>query len=319
MDFTPLRISTVKPQKELSFDLYIYFKDQYLCYSKRGEMLTDEKYQKLKIQKIAKFFITEEDEINYQNFLDQLLNESLSNPDVNIEAKVNIVEGAASSAIERMQQDPASESAFKMTNSAAKSLRMMIKNNPETLKKIFGKKADKNEEIIKHSLNVCVLSVRLGEILKCNEQELDDLACAALIHDVSLAAMPEDARVLFFKQKKEYNNDDKKNYYIHCKNAVSMLQEKPYVNKTILDLIANHEEVLSGSGPNKKRKLTKLEEILSLVNNYDKRTITEGSSPAQTLKDMMIDELGNYDLDLLNEFKKVLHAEGLLELENNSN
>jgi HD-GYP domain-containing protein (c-di-GMP phosphodiesterase class II) len=319
MDFTPLRISTVKPQKELSFDLYIYFKDQYLCYSKRGEMLTDEKYQKLKIQKIAKFFITEEDEINYQNFLDQLLNESLSNPDVNIEAKVNIVEGAATSAIERMQQDPTSESAFKMTNSAAKSLRMMIKNNPETLKKIFGKKADKNEEIIKHSLNVCVLSVRLGEILKCNEQELDDLACAALIHDVSLAAMPEEARVLFFKQKKEYNNDDKKNYYLHCKNAVSMLQEKPYVNKTILDLIANHEEVLSGSGPNKKRKLTKLEEILSLVNNYDKRAITEGSSPGQTLKDMMIDELGNYDLDLLNEFKKVLHAEGLLELENNSN
>jgi HD-GYP domain-containing protein (c-di-GMP phosphodiesterase class II) len=319
MDFTPLRISTVKPQRELNFDLYIYFKDQYLCYSKRGETLTEEKYQKLKQQKIAKFFITEDDEINYQNFLDKLLSDSLSNPDVNIEAKMNIVEGAATSAIERMQQDPASESAFKMTNSAAKSLRQMIKNNPETLKKIFGKKADKNEEIIKHSLNVCVLSVRLGEILKCSEQDLDDLACAALIHDVSLANMSEESRSLFFKQKKEYNIDDKKNYYLHCKNAVTMLQEKPYVNKTILDLIANHEEALSGSGPNKKRKLTKLEEILSLVNNYDKRTLTEKTTPAETLKDMMIDELGNYDLDLLNEFKKVLHAEGLLELENNSN
>ena len=319
MDYTPLRISTVKPQRVLNFDLYIYFKDQFLCYSKRGETLTEEKYQKLKTQKIAKFFITESDEINYQNFLDQLLSESLSNPEVSVEAKINIVEGAASTAIERMQEDPGSESAFRMTSSAAKSLRQMIKNNPETLKKIFGKKADKNEEIIKHSLNVCVLSVRLGEILSCSEQELEDLACAALIHDISLSAMKDESRELFFKQKREYSNDDKKIYYQHCKDAIKLLQEKPYVNKTILDLIANHEEVLSGTGPNKKRKLTKLEEILSLVNNYDKRTITEKTTPAQTLKDMMIDELGNYNLDLLNEFKKVLMSEGLLDLEYNSN
>lgn len=75
------------------------------------------------------------------------------------------------------------------------------------------------------------------------------------------------------------------------------LADRPYVNKNILELVANHEEVLSGLGPNKKKKLTKIEEILSLVNNYDKRIITNKTSPQQTLKDMMIDELGNYSLE----------------------
>lgn len=314
MDFTPLRISTVKPLKELSFDLFIHFKDQYLCYVKRGEQLTEEKYQKLKAQKIAKFFITESDESNYQHFLDNFLNESLSNPSNNIESKINLIEGAATSALERMQKNPASESAYRMTESAAKSLRLMIKNNPEALKKIFGKKAEKNEELIKHSLNVCALSVKLGEILKCNEQELNDLATAALIHDIGLTPARSDVLELFNKAKKLYSTDDKRAYYFHCKEGIKILQDKAYVNKQILELVENHEEVLSGMGPNKKKKLSKLEEILSMVNNYDKRIITTKASPSDTLKDMMIDELGNYNLDLLNEFKKVLNVEGLLEI-----
>ncbi|MDO9184021.1 MAG: HD domain-containing protein [Bacteriovorax sp.] len=313
MDYTPLRISTVKPLKNLTFDLHIFFKDQYLCYVKKGEQLTEDKYTKLKVQKIAKFFITESDELNYQNFLDNLLSETLSDNKIGSDEKIQMVEGAASSAVERMQSNPGSESAYRMTETAAKSLRQVIKNNPDALKKIFGKKVEKNEELIKHSLNVCALSVKLAEIMKCSEQELDDLGTAALIHDIAIPQMNKNDLPLFYKPRKLLSNDDKRVYYLHTKDAISLLQDKPYVNKAILELVANHEETLSGQGPNKKKKLTRLEEILAMVNNYDKRTITNKTTPMQTLKDMMIDELGNYSLDLLNEFKKVLHTEGLLD------
>lgn len=312
MEFTPLRISTVKPMRQLTFDLYIHFKEQYLCYSKKGEQLSEDKFKKLKIQKIAKFYITENDEINYQKFLDALLEETLSNPQVPVEEKVNMAEGAANSAIERMQTNP-TESAYRATEKAAKSLRQVISSNPDALKKIFGKKVEKNEEIIKHSLNVCALSVKLAEIRKCTEQELDDLGTAALIHDIGVTTMPKDDIALFYKPKKLLSNDDKRVYYLHCKDAANILKEKPFVTPAILELVLNHEEVLSGLGPNKKKKLSNLEEILSLVNNYDKRIITNKTSPEQTLKDIMIDELGNYELSLLNDFKKILHAEGLLK------
>jgi HD-GYP domain-containing protein (c-di-GMP phosphodiesterase class II) len=313
MEYTPLRISTVKPLKNLTFDLYIFFKEQFLCYSKTGEQLSEEKFSKLKTQKIAKFFITESDEVNYQKFLDMLLSETLSDPNTNVEEKVIMVEGAATSAIERMQKDPGNENAYRMTESAAKSLRQVIKNNPEALKKIFGKKVEKNEEIIKHSLNVCALSLKLAEILKMSEQEMDDLGTAALIHDIGITQMNKDDISLFYKPKKLLSSDDKRVYYLHTKDVKSLLKDKPYINGVIIDLITNHEEVLSGMGPNKKKKLTKLEEILSMVNNYDKRTITNKTTPIQTLKDMMIDELGNYSLELLNDFKKVLKSEGLLD------
>lgn len=313
MDFTPLRISTLKPNRSLSFDLYIFFKEQYLCYSKKGEQLTEEKYQKLKIQKIAKFFITEADEVNYQRFLDELLADTLNSADVTTDEKVNVVEGAATSAVERMQKDPKSESAYRMTESAAKSLRQVVLGNPDALKKIFGKKVDKNEEIIKHSLNVCALSVKLGEKMKLSDQELDDLGTAALIHDIGLTVMNKNDLQLFYKAKKLLSHDDKRVYYMHTKDAMTILQDRPYVNPQILELVNNHEEVLSGSGPNKKKKLSLSEEILSMVNNYDKRMLSASISAAQAIKEMMIDELGNYNLDLINKFKEVLKSEGLLE------
>lgn len=312
MDFTPLRISTVKPLRGLTFDLYIYFKDQYLCYAKNGEQLSDEKYQKLKSQNIAKFFITENDEVNYQRFLDALLSETLNSSTVSVEEKVNMAEGTCNSAVERMQKDPKSESAYRMTETAAKSLRQVISQNPDALKKIFGKKVEKNEEIVKHSLNVCALSVKLATIMKCSEQELDDLGTAALIHDIGLTQLNKTDMELFYKPKKTLTADDKKIYYSHVKDALEILKDRPYVNAAILELVTNHEEVLSGLGPNKKKKLSKMEEIISMVNNYDKRVLIGKASPAETIKEMMIDELGNYNLNVLTEFKKVLQAEGML-------
>ena len=312
MDFTPLRISTVKPLRDLNFDLYIYFKEQFLCYAKRGEQLSEDKFQKLKVQKIAKFFITESDEANYQSFLDALLQETITSASASIEEKVNMAEGAASSAVEGMSSNPY-ESAYRATEKAAKSMRQVILGNPDALKKIFGKKVDKNEDIIKHSLNVCALSVKLAEVKKLSEKEQDDIGTAALIHDIGITKMHKNDLELFYKPKKLFNNDDKRVYYLHTRDAAELLKDKPFVTPAILELIFNHEEVLSGQGPNKKKKLTLSEEILSLVNNYDKRLIANKVPPAQALKDMMIDELGNYNLDLLNDFKKVLHSEGMLE------
>lgn len=309
--YTPLRISTVKPLKEVTFDLYIYFKGQYLCYLSKGDKLTPEKHGKLKSQKIAKFYITESDEFNYQRFLDNTLAESLDSGELNADEKVSVVQDAATDALERMQKDPGSEVAFKMTEVAAKGLIKIIKTDPDVLKKIFGKKAEKNEEIIKHSLNVCALSLKLAERLGCNEQELNDLGTAALIHDVGLSRFEGEEVKLFYKNSRELNHEEKNAYYSHVRNVEPILHGKNYVNKVVYELVLNHEEVLSGKGPNKKKKLTKLEEILSLVNNYDKRSLVSGQQPEQVMKEMIIDELGNYSLPFLKEFQKVLQEEGI--------
>ena len=120
MEFTPVRITTVKPDKNLTFDLYIYFKETYLCYIKKGHLISEDKHKKLKKQKIAKFFISMEDENHYQNFLDAILSETAASK-MDIEQKVDLAEGVAANAIEKMQKAPDQKS-YKATVQAVKGI-----------------------------------------------------------------------------------------------------------------------------------------------------------------------------------------------------
>lgn len=312
MAYTPLRISTVKPNRELTFDLYIFFKETYLKYHERGSSIDEEKFGKLKKQKIAKFYITEDDEPNYQKFLDKLLADTMSDPNISVDEKVNMVDGACATAIEKMQKDPESESSYNMTNKAAKSLRQVVEQNPEALKKIFGRKASEADLIIKHSLNVSALATKLATAMKLKDSDIDNIATAGLIHDVGITRLNKEDQSLFKKEKAKYTPDDKRIYGLHVKDAVSALKDKPWVNPDVMELVINHEENLSGLGPNKKKKLSKAEAILSLVNVYDKIILTRGCEPAEAIKSMMVDELGNYELPMLKKFKEVLSSEGLI-------
>lgn len=313
MAYTPLRINTVKPNRELTFDLFIFFKEQYIIYANRGGEIEQEKFLKLKKQKIAKFYIDEEDESNYQQFLDALLMETMNSETATTEEKVNLVEGACGTAVERMQKDPGSETSYKMTENAAKSLRQCIIENPEALKEIFGKEVEEGDEILKHSLNVSALATKLAAKMGQKDQQLDEMAVAGLLHDIGLMQMEEAHRELFKKNKKDLTPEDRLAYGAHVKDCVAVLNDKPYVNKVILDLIINHEEVKSGQGPNKKTQLSESEYILSLVNIFDKMCLTTDLTPKEAIKEILIEELGNFELDLLNKFKEVLKEEGLLD------
>lgn len=313
MGYTPLRISTVKPDRELTFDLFIFFKETYLKYSDKGSSLAEEKFTKLRKQKIAKFYIDEHDEINYQEFLDKLLNDTMSSPNITVDEKVNLAEGACGTAVERMQENPNSKASYKMAESAARSLRQIISSNPEALKKIFGKKAEKDDAVIKHSLNVSALACKIANILELSDEELDNLATAALIHDIGITKMEKKNQDLFLRPRNDFSPEEKKTFALHIDDSLSMLSEKDYINKNILRLVETHEEILSGDGPRKISKLSKPEMILSLCDRYDTKLITSDKKPSDAIKEMMIDELGNYDLDLLKLLKKILKEDGLLD------
>lgn len=314
MPYTPIRINTIRPDKALSFALYIYFKERYLRYFDTGKSIPTDLFSKLKRQKIAKFYITDTDENKYQKFVDEILQGLAERQDISVAEKTAIASDSASSAVDRMQQDPTSQVAFKMTENAAKSLREVISKNPKALKEIFGKKASENDAIIKHCLNVSALSTKLAQKENCTEKEIDNIAIAGLLHDLGVSRFPEDKKALFFKTKKEFNLEEMRFYANHPLSVVGLLQDRPYVNKDILQLILNYSENLAGEGANKKLKISKLEGILSLVNTYDKRMICSKLTPAEAIKDIIIKDLGKYDLNLINKLKALLLEEGVLEI-----
>ncbi len=311
-DFTPLRISTIKPNTRIMFNLYINFKDQFLLYKENGLAIGDTLFKKLKDQKIARFFITAIDETNYQKYLDQLLNDTMNRNDTPVAEKASLAEGVAGTAIERMKKDPGSRTAYNMTTQAAGNLRKAVSNNKEALKMIMGKKVEEDSIIVKHCLNVSTLATKLAEMRKLDSAMIDNIAIAGLIHDLGITRADPSDQAVYRKPKKTLSADELKKYNLHPKATAELLQDKPYINAQIINLVLNHEEVLSGDGPQKKKKLDIDEEILSIVDCYDKKVSLFDLSPKQAIQSMLIDELGNYNLELINDLKKLLKEEDVI-------
>lgn len=309
--YTPVRITTIKANREVTFPVYIHFKDTYLEYVKAGQAIEKEKYKKLRRQKITKFFILDKDEGTYQQFLDSFLEETLNSADASVEEKSELVTGQSETAIDRLKDDPGNQTSFDMTRKAAKNLQKLIFENPESLNNVFGAEGETGP-IVQHCINVAALSIKFAKAQNVSEEDIDFLSTAALMHDIGVLQMEEDRKELFYKPKSELTPDEKKKYYEHCKGVVQLLSERPYINNQIIELIESHEENLQGSGPLKKGKLTKPQEILSLVNAYDKKIITRKMTPDEAIKEMMIDELGNYNLDLLTKFQSFLKTAGVI-------
>jgi putative nucleotidyltransferase with HDIG domain len=309
--YTPVRITTIKAERTVPFPVYIHFKEQYLEYVKAGMAIEKDKYKKLRRQKITKFYILDEHEGQYQQFLDSFLEETLNSKTASVEEKAEAVTGQSETAMERMIEDPGNQTNFDMTRKAAKNLQKLIFENPESLTKIFGQNSEAGS-IIKHCINVAVLSIKFAKQKKVSEEDIDWLSTAALMHDIGVMQMEKETQELFEKEKASLTPEEKKKYFEHCKGVVQLLAERPYINAKVIELIESHEENLQGSGPLKKSKLSKTQEILSLVNTYDKKIITKGVTPAAAIKEMMIDELGNYNLELLNDFQGFLKQEKII-------
>ncbi len=307
MMYTPVRISTIRPDGALSFDLYILFKDQYVKYTPKGEMIKNEVHSKLKKQKVAKFFITEEDEVNYQQFLDAVLLETIENPDIAIGEKINVVDDHASHNLTQAYKDPSNPEGFKKTESAAKNLHSLITQNKEAFKEMLTREVHDNELLIHHCLNVSTYATKLAILHECKEEDQVILSLVGLLHDIGHGQLEENHRHLFLKNKSEMSEEEKKSYDLHPEKGVELLSKNPLITKEITDLISIHEDNLE-----KKGKLTLMEEILSLTNNFDKLVTFRKMSFKEALSLMSRESLGCYNMELFNKFKQLLKLEKLL-------
>ena len=96
-------------------------------------------------------------------------------------------------------------------------------------------------------------------------------------------------------------------YKTHPGKSVEALQDKSFAEKDVLELILTHEENISGQGfPNGLTKLNPAQEVLSLCAFYDREVTCLGKDPEEVYNSLMIDQLGNYHLDLLKKFKSFI-------------
>jgi HD-GYP domain-containing protein (c-di-GMP phosphodiesterase class II) len=133
-----------------------------------------------------------------------------------------------------------------------------------------------------HALATCTLSLVLGQAFQFNPLELQELATAALLHDIGLVQI-RSAVVRHAHAASGLSKADQQEWEAHPRRAVLMLERQGRIEAAALHLIANHHAYLDDSGYPKESRgqfTSDRTRILMVVDRYDELiTGFGGASP----------------------------------------
>lgn len=155
-----------------------------------------------------------------------------------------------------------------------------------------------------HALQVMTLGLLIGRRLGLSTEELNDLATAALFHDVGIGRLQDSVRMAGGGGSRIEQDA----YQAHVLYSVEMIKGNAAVSKAAQAAILTHHEAFNGSGYPKKlagEDIPLLGRILAVADRYDylvnPAASPLGMTPAEALSRLFQAEGARFD-------KRVLHA-----------
>lgn len=173
-----------------------------------------------------------------------------------------------------------------------------IAQGPDALLHLLDPKEDHGPQF--HALNVMTLCMLLGKKARLTQNELTDLALAALAHDVGKCEIPQ--AILKNGKRKKHEED---HYRLHVKHSVQLAHESGAFGPKSIALIAEHHEAVDGQGwPKGLTTQSTSSRVLAMVNRYDRLCSPESPDaptlmPSQALARMLRQESSRHDPHLL--------------------
>ena len=317
MSYLPIRLKTLMSGVTLGFDLHIKIDQKMLLLVHDDDSIEQDRIKSLEGKNVRKLYILDHQEQNYQDYVDKCLNLLVQDENVSIDEKSEMVVSAAESTAERIYDDPHSQKSYQAAQNTTNNLISVLSKSDELLKGIFDKKLDQNNDSLesrmqKHSVNSASLTISFAESLQVGSSDVESLGVAALFHDIAFGQMEESAKKLFIKDLSKMEANELTVYKTHPKIGAEILQDKDFASKEIINLILGHEERRNGAGfPNKLQKIDDLQEILNICCYYDQRVTCYGEERDAVLEHLTVDQIGNFDLDLIKKFKSFVKKAGL--------
>lgn len=160
-----------------------------------------------------------------------------------------------------------------------------------------------------HALQVMTLSLIVGRRLGLTREELDDLASAALFHDVGIFRLQDSVRI----SGESGSRSSQEAYRAHVYYSVEMVRNSAAVSKNALVAILTHHEAVNGSGyPSGLRNddIPLAGRILAIADRYDylvnPAASPLGMAPAEALARLFQSESARFDKRILHAFAKAI-------------
>jgi HD-GYP domain-containing protein (c-di-GMP phosphodiesterase class II) len=188
----------------------------------------------------------------------------------------------------------------------SKNILHNLKDYSSILKVIFKDNA-LDEYLIKHSVNVGVLSSMLGKWMNLSDKHLKFLTYAALLHDIGKTKI--DPEIL--NKTSKLTENDLEIMKNHPLTGYNIIKTIPYINNSVGIAVLMHHEKIDGSGYPlglNENQIHIFAKILSITDTFDNmisnKINSEKLSPFKALEIMQQDYFGKFDMNCLITFIK---------------
>lgn len=162
-----------------------------------------------------------------------------------------------------------------------------------------------------HSVNVFILSIFLGQKLNLQRVELQQLALAALIHDIGIAGIDES----IIEKDGKLDEYEFEKVQEHPKVGVQIASKNMIRGKRVLDAVLYHHENLDGSGyPEglKGNEIPLFAQIIGLCDAFDALTTEKIYRSKYSSFDAIMlihkEMAHHFDPNIVKTFIQLLHA-----------
>lgn len=306
MSYLPIRVSTLRGDQKISFDLFVLVADKYIHYLRSGDSFEGERLQRLKKKKLKKMFIREESEGSYRNYMTQNIAIALDkNSGKSIEDRSAIVQGAQQAAAEDLMESPTNQVAYASAKEGAGQFVNFLLNENQALQTLMQMDMTDENSIAQHGVAVATTSVALANRIGWkNQQDLTLLTLGALVHDIGHVETGWDIKV----DPTTVKGEDRKKYERHPSVGADLVKSMRHFDTTVINIILEHEEMINGQGfPNKltEKKLDPASIIVATCNALDRYVRYQKLTPQEAGKKLLIEMVGRYPLNYIQALQKV--------------
>ncbi len=300
-----IRLTTIRPDKVTSFNIYVFIDEKYYLYLKAGDRISDGKIESLHNRDTgASFFVKTSDKDLYRMWVREEMNSNTLTP----EQKAKILRESSIAIMEDLFEVEDVNQAMDAARPIVTEFINFMEFHPDSIHFMLSLSGH-DFYTYNHSLDVSIYALGLGGVLGYDKKTLEELGLGSLFHDVGKRNVSLD----ILCKKGPLDEAEWAQMKMHAAFGLQILNQHPNISDAVKAAAFEHHESWEGNGyPQqlKGQEIHPFARIVALTDTYDamttQRSYNKPMSPLDALTMMKEKLAGRYDPDMLKALHSVL-------------
>lgn len=277
--FMPIQVDSLRIDRILGFDLYIFAGKELILYRAKSLPFTHRSCVKLRENNISQIYIPYEAKEEYQKYIEEYLPVILTDPKIEEVKKATILYDTSKALVKEVLSNPTYSGNIRRSQSLVENtINYILKGRQAFLSLMQITSFD--YYTYTHSVNVCTFSLALARQIQIHDRDsLMRLGTGALLHDVGKSKVPE--RIL--NKRSTLNRSEFEIMKKHPHWGSEILRETELITEESYYPVLQHHERIDGSGyPSGAMEddLHPFSKIVSVADVFDALTTERVYQPA---------------------------------------